>query len=192
MWETWEPWVRSLGWEDPLEEEMAMCSSILVWKIPWTEKPGGLQSKGLKGVGHDWACARAHTHTHTHTHTRVGKPEWLFPSPHLVLWCPHSSFWPFTIGWATTCVLAKKKRKRKHGSKAIIHSGIIAPDTYFKTQFSQIRHLLPLIRWRSLKWLRVQFPSLLFYPQPGQIPHNSHILDYFFPGMALVFSSSFH
>ena len=45
-----ETWVRSLGWEDPLEEEMATHSSILTWKIPWTEKPGGLQSIGLQRV----------------------------------------------------------------------------------------------------------------------------------------------
>ena len=38
--------VRSLGWEDPLEKEMATHSSTLAWKIPWTEKPGGLQSMG--------------------------------------------------------------------------------------------------------------------------------------------------
>ena len=36
--------VQSLGWEDPLEEEMTTCSSVLAWKIPWTEEPGGLQS----------------------------------------------------------------------------------------------------------------------------------------------------
>ena len=41
-----ETWVRSLGWEDPLEKEMATHSSILGWRIPWTEKPGWLQSKG--------------------------------------------------------------------------------------------------------------------------------------------------
>ena len=39
-------WVRSLGWEDPLEVKMAMHSSILAWEIPWKEKPGGLQSTG--------------------------------------------------------------------------------------------------------------------------------------------------
>ena len=42
----WETWVQSLGWEDPLEE-MATYSSILAWRIPWTEEPGGLQSMGL-------------------------------------------------------------------------------------------------------------------------------------------------
>ena len=49
-------WVRSLGWEDTLEKEMATHSSIFAWKIPWTENPGGLQSMGLQRVGHDYAC----------------------------------------------------------------------------------------------------------------------------------------
>ena len=53
MQETQEVQVRSLGQEDPLEEEMATYSSILSWKIPWTEEPGGLQSKELRRVGHD-------------------------------------------------------------------------------------------------------------------------------------------
>ena len=48
-----ETWVRSLGWEDPLEKEMATHSSILAWRIPWTEEPGGPQSTGSQGVGHD-------------------------------------------------------------------------------------------------------------------------------------------
>ena len=47
--------VRSLGQEDPLEKEMATHSSILAWKISWTEEPGGLQSMGSQRVGHDWA-----------------------------------------------------------------------------------------------------------------------------------------
>ena len=42
-----------LGWEDPLEKEMATHSSILAWRIPWTEEPGGLQSTGSQRVGHD-------------------------------------------------------------------------------------------------------------------------------------------
>ena len=50
---TQETWVPSLDWEDLLEKEMAIHSSNLAWKIPWTEEPGGLQSMGLKRVGHD-------------------------------------------------------------------------------------------------------------------------------------------
>ena len=45
--------VRSLGWEDPLEKEMAIHSSTIAWKIPWTEEPGRLQSMGLQRVRHD-------------------------------------------------------------------------------------------------------------------------------------------
>ena len=48
-----ETWVRSLGWEDPLEEGMATHFSILAWRIPWTEEPGGLQSMGSQRVGHN-------------------------------------------------------------------------------------------------------------------------------------------
>ena len=48
-----ETWVRSLGWEDPLEEGMATHSSILAWRVPWTEEPGRLQSIRLQIVGHD-------------------------------------------------------------------------------------------------------------------------------------------
>ena len=42
----WETWVQPLGWEDPLEKGMATHSSIIAWKMPWTEEPGGLQSMG--------------------------------------------------------------------------------------------------------------------------------------------------
>ena len=48
-----ETWVRSLGWEDPLEEDMVTHSSILAWSIPWTEEPGGLPSMGSHRVGHN-------------------------------------------------------------------------------------------------------------------------------------------
>ena len=47
--------VWSLGWEDPLEEGMATYSSILAWRMPWTEEPGGLESIGLQRVRHDWS-----------------------------------------------------------------------------------------------------------------------------------------
>ena len=48
-------WVRSLGQDDPLEKEMQTHSSILAWRILWTEEPGELQSMGSQKVGHDWA-----------------------------------------------------------------------------------------------------------------------------------------
>ena len=58
--------VQSLGWEDPLEEEMATHRSILAWKIPWTEEPGGLQSMGPQRAGRT-----AHTAQHTVNHFLV-------------------------------------------------------------------------------------------------------------------------
>ena len=77
-----ETQVWSLGWEDPLEKEMATHSSILAWKIPWTEEPGGLQSKGLQRVKHDWVTGHqqqqafnirhsAQAHQYTNAHTQI-------------------------------------------------------------------------------------------------------------------------
>ena len=63
MQETQEMRVWSLDSEDPLEKDMATHSSA--WKIPWTEGPGRLQSKGLQRVRHYWATKHTHTHTHT-------------------------------------------------------------------------------------------------------------------------------
>ena len=57
--ETKETRIRSLAQEDALEKEMATHSSILAWKTPWTEEPGGLQSRGSQRVGHN--CVRTHT-----------------------------------------------------------------------------------------------------------------------------------
>ena len=53
MQEPQETWVRSLGWEDPLEEGMAAHSSVPAWRIPWAGEPGGLPSMGLHRVGDD-------------------------------------------------------------------------------------------------------------------------------------------
>ena len=61
---TQETWVRSLGREDPVAKRMAIHASILGWKIPYTEKPGGLQSSGSQRATNVRTC------THTHTHTR--------------------------------------------------------------------------------------------------------------------------
>ena len=90
MQEIQETQVGLLGQEDPLEEEMAVHSSILAWRTPWTEEPGGLQSMGPQTVGHDWARkrTRVHTHTHTHTHTHV-------PIYWTNIWMNHSK--PITI-----------------------------------------------------------------------------------------------
>ena len=53
-------WVRSQGRVDPLEKKMATHSGFLAWRIPWTEEPGGLQSRGLQRIRHDWVTKHAH------------------------------------------------------------------------------------------------------------------------------------
>ena len=64
----WETRVQSLGWGDPLEEGMETHSSILAWRIPWTDEPGSLQYKGSQRVRHHWATQHS-THTHLRMHT---------------------------------------------------------------------------------------------------------------------------
>ena len=65
----WETWVQSLGWEDPLEKDIATHSSILAWRIPWTEEPGGLQAMGPQGGRYAWA---ANTFTFIHRNGIAG------------------------------------------------------------------------------------------------------------------------
>ena len=65
-----ETWVQWLGQEDPLEREMATHSSILAWRIPWTEEPDELQSMELQGLGHNWA-------TNAHKISGDEKSEWV-------------------------------------------------------------------------------------------------------------------
>ena len=71
-----ETWAQSLGQEDPLEKEMATYSSILAWRILWTEEPGSLQSMGSQRVRHDWA---------TNAHPQNKNPLHWWPHS-----CPHS------------------------------------------------------------------------------------------------------
>ena len=57
-------WVRSLSWEDPLEKGKAIYFSILAWRIPWAEEPGGLQSMGSQRVGHNRVTRLPYTYTY--------------------------------------------------------------------------------------------------------------------------------
>ena len=80
--------VWSLCWKGSLEEGMETHSSVLAWRIPWTEEPGGVQSMGSQRVGHDWVCAhieyltqRGRSHTHVHdirSESRVLSEAWLY------------------------------------------------------------------------------------------------------------------
>ena len=75
----WETRVPSQDGEDPLEKGMATHSSVLAWRIPWTEKPGRLQFVGSKRV--DTTEQLTHTHTHTHTDLSLRHSSPLFPLP---------------------------------------------------------------------------------------------------------------
>ena len=77
----WETWVRSLGWEDPLEEGMATHSSTLAWRTPWTEEPGGLQSMGSIYIQSIVSAAE-------HCAGQIMKPKcWSWNSDNLATWC---------------------------------------------------------------------------------------------------------
>ena len=87
-----ETWVQSLGGEDPLEEGMATHSSIPAWRVPWTEEPGGLRSKGPQRVGHNRVTERvevAYTHVSKYcrtVETKLERSAYIFK--HAVLCCP--------------------------------------------------------------------------------------------------------
>ena len=80
--------VQSLGQEDPLEEEVAAHSSLLTWRIPWTEEPGGLHRPwGRKASDRtESMCKHANTHTHTHTRTEALVSHQSSRAP--LLWAP--------------------------------------------------------------------------------------------------------
>ena len=77
--------IQSLGWEDPLKEVMATHSSILIWRIPWTEKPDGLQSLGSQRNRHDWSDLAPSTYIHVYTYMKEDSE--ISPDPSLI----HSS-----------------------------------------------------------------------------------------------------
>ena len=92
-------WIRSLGWEDPLKKGMATHSSILAWRIPRTEEPGGLQSLGSQRVRHDWV-----TLTHTHTHVFRGGPLCHRPVEHF--WWEKAERWK--MKWTQRWMLRRR------------------------------------------------------------------------------------
>ena len=92
----WETWIQSLGWEDPLEEGMTNHSSILVWRIPWTEEPGRPQFTGLQRVGHNKRLSKHARESIIALTTRpVGSPK-IDPA---IQWCPQrpDSFPHYTL-----------------------------------------------------------------------------------------------
>ena len=112
-----ETWVRSLGREDPLEKGMATHSSILAWRIPWTEEPGRLQSMGSQRVGHDWATSLSFTFM-----SYIGLPRWLsVKRTHL----PVQEMQIWTLGWENLLEKAMATHSsilawKSHGQRSLV------------------------------------------------------------------------
>ena len=115
MQETQEARVRSLGWEDPLEKEMGTHSSILAWKILWTEGPGRLQPMGLQRVGHDLAAKQQTTaqrgklpypklHSSECSECKISVSESLCVSPVV-----HSFVFPVCCGFVVVLLLLSRR-----------------------------------------------------------------------------------
>ena len=110
----WETWVQSLVWEDSLAKGMATHSSILAWRIPWTEELGRLQSMRSQRLRYSWVTKHTHTHTHTHTpvKTHRNKSEFYIcqflktNKPTQWFSFPHSKPW-----WKWTAVSTQKVRE---------------------------------------------------------------------------------
>ena len=100
-----ETQVHSLGWEDPLEKEMATHSGILAWRIPWTEEPGGLQFPGSQRVGHGWV-----TNSFTFKENRMWWIEWR------MLFCTEMCVWE--------CISDKWRVCKSGGSEEEFHVDI--------------------------------------------------------------------
>ena len=107
-----ETWVPSLGWGDPLEEGMATHSSILAWRIPQTEEPGGWEPMGSQRAGHDWSDL-AHTHQRRHPEEGVlllqgsGK-ETHASSPLLRCLCVKPQHWLQSLVWSQEVVCLQR------------------------------------------------------------------------------------
>ena len=106
-------WVQSLGWEDPLEKEMATHSSILAWRIPCIEEPDVLQSMGLQRVGHDWE-----TFTSLHIPRKKGKTD-MVDSYQYQPWCAPSRRSCDKRGWLI---------KRDVSNCTMTRSGALCPQ----------------------------------------------------------------
>ena len=108
-------WVRSLGRKDPLEKEMGIHSSILAWRIPWTEKPGRLQSMGLQTVGHDWVTNTLTCFLFPHVFFQLMLSPFIqlfflmsvCTRPYLCLYIGYNKIEYDTHGWLQYCVLSK-------------------------------------------------------------------------------------
>ena len=149
-----ETGVRSLVQEDPLEKGMSTHSSILAWRIPWTEEPGRLQSIGPQRIGHDWV-----TNIHTHTSWRYFVYFISF-SPFITLWdrySPYLKMWE--IEFQDHAVSGRRESQNAWGSLQSWCSFLSAPDVSSASRYPSICMLLG--QALSFPFLWVSTESLL-------------------------------
>ena len=125
-----ETWIQSLGWEDPLEKEMATHSSILAWEIPWTEEPGGLQSMGWQTAGHNLATKHHQpTQVSSRSNGEDRRERWGWIEQELGKWgivactdvcCQEACFFPFRQPFS--CLLAGIAMGWEMGGEVYNHS----------------------------------------------------------------------
>ena len=103
----WETWFQIQGWEDTLEKEMAANSSILSWRIPWTEEPGRLQSMSLQTFGHDWATSQGYVFSSCHV--------WMWELDYKESWAPKNwCFWTAVLEKTLESPLDHKEIQQVH------------------------------------------------------------------------------
>ena len=137
--------VWSPDWEDPLEKGIAIHTSILAWRIPWTENPGDLQSMALQRVRHKWL-----THTHKRTHTHTSSRQFvlyimslvtviIFNLGVLYFWCPSSLYIHKMISYLFACgysfVLASFL---SHASKYQSNGWLNISVTTFENRYKEV------------------------------------------------------
>ena len=121
----WETWVRSLGWEDPLEKGKAIHSSILAWRIPWT-----VQSVGLQRVRHDWVTLTFTFHIHpklSEGNFHMYQLQRLRTSKTEDLTCHSPVWWWYGIADLLLCIYTNQEQNLKHMADAKLKGSAFSP-----------------------------------------------------------------
>ena len=159
MQEMQETWVQFLGWEDPLEEDMAAHSSILAWRIPWTEELGGLRSIAYQSQ-QDWGTEHTSKFTWFKTdqkHRKVMKKL----SPNLPILESPNPFWGGGEECPQSIVCPSRKKEVTQLCPTLCESTDCSPPRRLLMEFS-----------RQEYWSELPFPSSEDRPNPGTEPRS--------------------
>ena len=164
-----ETWVWALGWEDPLEKEMAIHSSTIAWKIPWTEEPGRLQSMGSQRVRHDWASSRSRSHSQGIRH---------LPQPSLALWDSQVQRNPLYLGFWKDQLFTKKRMEKQLSSPWVEASAPLHAPSPFRLPWPTRQWSGPILtgsKPQHLTFFSRHSVHLLFVSRPEE--NGGHWVD---------------